>query len=102
MPAINGFAQLQPSFILGTNQWVCAVAEQMVGADIDRVNQLRDHFPFHPVSRAAEIVVPRVARLCTAGFVNPAAPATDDSGSILVDPPETVEMTCIEGSVNLA
>ena len=97
-----GYGQLQPVFVLGTGQWVSAAAEQMVGADIDKVNQLRDHFPFYPLSRSSTVVIPRVTGLASAQFTDPQSPATDDTTSKLAEPPADVTMASLEGSVNAA
>jgi hypothetical protein len=102
MPVVSGFNQLQPSFVLGTDQWVSTVAEQMVGADIDKLNQLRDHFPFYPLARGSSVLVPRVVALGTAGFLNPLDPKSDVSAPKLAEPPATFEMACLEGSVNFS
>ena len=102
MAVSPGYDQLQPNFVLGTGQWVSSVAEQMVGADIDKVNQLRDHFPFFPIAHGNKIIVPRVAGLASAKFTDRQAPQSDDSLTKLVDVPEEVELVCIEGSVNLS
>ncbi len=102
MALSTGYDQLQPDFILGTDQWVSSVAEQMVGADIDKVNQLRDHFPFFPIVHGTSIIVPRVAGLGGASFSNRQSPKTNDTITKLANPAEEVRMTSIEGSVNLA
>jgi hypothetical protein len=102
MSVAEGFEQLQPSFVLGTGQWVTAAAEQMVGSHLDDVNQLRDHFPFYPLARGARILVPRVAALGGASFVSRQSVSSNDSLAKLVTPPEEVVISSIEGSVNLS
>jgi hypothetical protein len=97
-----GYRQLQPKFILGSDQWVSAAAEQMVGADIDLANQLRDHMPFFAIARGQAVVVPRVERLATTGFVDASKPEIDTSDTTLASPPEEVELAAIEGAVELA
>ena len=98
MPAVAGFAQLQPSFILGTNQWVCAVAEQMVGAEMTGL--ISSATTFRSIRcRGRRVLWSRGSRSCVRPvFENPASPGTDDSGSTLVDPPVTINMSCLEGS----
>ncbi len=101
MPITTGYQQLQPRFILGTGQWVSMAAEQMVGADFDRANQLRDHFPFFPIGQSDMVVIPRVQTLGTASFPPRESANTDSSTTTLREPPEMVEMASIEGSFNL-
>ena len=102
MPFSQGYPQLQPEFILGTQQWVSTVAEQMVGADIDRINQLRDHMPFLAMARGETVVIPRVERLGTASFSSAQSVVSDRSTTTLMEPPEQVRLTSIEGSVEMA
>lgn len=101
MPTSPGYSSLQPTYVLGTDQWVSATAEQMVGSDFDLPNQLREHFPFFPIAQGRTIVVPRVAAMATAAFVGNESVQTDASYAKLNDPPEEIVLTSIVGTAAL-
>lgn len=102
MPVSYGYEQLQPRFILGTDQWVSEVAEQMVGADLDRANQLREHFPFFDYVRGDTVLVPRVETLGTARFLSRDETATDSSATSLLEPVNEIVLARLEGTVDLS
>jgi hypothetical protein len=101
MPRSSGFDQLQPKYILGTDEWVGSVAESLVGSEFNPPNQLREHFPFFPFARSRFLVVPRVQALSTAQFIGTGVGAPDASVSTLVDPAEEIEITSLGGDVTL-
>lgn len=101
MAISKGFRQLQPSYVLGTGQWVNDVAEQLVGSEFDLPNQLREHLPFFELARSHSVIVPRVKELGTATFTDNAATETDASTSILEDPADQIELTALEGTVEI-
>jgi hypothetical protein len=101
MPLSSGYDQLQPKYILGTDEWVGSVAESLVGAEFNPPNQLREHFPFFPFARSRSVVVPRVQALCTAGFIGTSTGVPDASVTQLSDPAEEIEMTSLSGDVTL-
>lgn len=102
MPTSIGYAQLQPKYILGAGQSVGEIAEHMVGSELDLANQLREHLPFYAIARGGRLLVPRVAGLATATVNDGTSTNVDDSVSKLVDPPEEIEVSSIEGTVEVS
>lgn len=102
MPLSTGYEQLQPKYILGTDQGMTSVAEQMVGAKFDLLNQLREHLPFFSMTLSDRVVIPRAKSFGTASFVDESGASADDSITTLVDPAEEVKLASLAGTIDLA
>lgn len=96
-----GYPQLQPKFILGTDQWISEAAEQMVGSQIDTLNQLREHFPFYSLAKGRTVVRPTVATLTTADFVGASPDPIKAPLTVLTDPPEEFDLTSLVATIDL-